>query len=79
MPTIIVDRGDLERLLGAAVAREALERELELAKAEVKGYDDASGEFKIELRLNKVDTFQLVTFGAELYIPDGLKGEYPLF
>ena len=49
MPTILVQKADLESLLGGATEVPALARELESAKAEVKGFDPATGELKIEL------------------------------
>jgi phenylalanyl-tRNA synthetase beta chain len=49
MPTILVQKSDLESLLGGPVEVPALARELESAKAEVKGYDPQTGELKIEL------------------------------
>jgi len=49
MPTIVVIKRDLEELLGAPFELDALERELELAKGEIKGYDPVSDEIKVEL------------------------------
>ncbi len=49
MPTITVLKSDLDALLGDSVPLGALETELELAKAELKGHDPSTGELKIEL------------------------------
>jgi phenylalanyl-tRNA synthetase beta chain len=63
MPTIVVLKSDFAELLGAPVELGALERELELAKAELKGYDPVSDEIKIELN----DTNR-----PDLWSPEGL-------
>ncbi len=63
MPTIVVIKRDLEELLGAPFELDALERELELAKGEIKGYDPVSDEIKVELN----DTNR-----PDLWSPEGL-------
>jgi len=63
MPTIVVLKRDFEELLGAPCALAALERELELAKGELKGYDPVSDEIKVELN----DTNR-----PDLWSPEGL-------
>jgi phenylalanyl-tRNA synthetase beta chain len=63
MPSILVLKRDFEHLLGAAIDLAALPRELEVAKAELKGYDAGSDELKIELN----DTNR-----PDLWSPEGL-------
>ncbi len=63
MPTIVVLKRDFEELLGAPCELAALERELEMAKGELKGYDPVSDEIKVELN----DTNR-----PDLWSPEGL-------
>jgi phenylalanyl-tRNA synthetase beta chain len=63
MPSILVNKAEFERLLGAAIDLSALPRELEAAKAELKGHDPGTGELKIELN----DTNR-----PDLWSPEGL-------
>jgi phenylalanyl-tRNA synthetase beta chain len=50
MPTISVNRKDLDKLLGRRATDKELETWLSLVKGEVKDYDSASGELRIELQ-----------------------------
>ena len=50
MPTISVDRNDLECLLGRAAPSEDLHAWLSWAKGELKGEENATGELRIELQ-----------------------------
>ncbi len=63
MPTITVLKRDFEHLIGSELDLDALPRELETAKAEIKGYDRATDELKIELN----DTNR-----PDLWSPEGL-------
>jgi phenylalanyl-tRNA synthetase beta chain len=50
MPTISVNRKDLDKLLGRRATDKELEAWLPLVKGEIKDYDSASGELRIELQ-----------------------------
>jgi len=50
MPTISVNRKDLDRLLRRRATDKELEAWLPLVKGEVKDYDSATGELRIELQ-----------------------------
>ena len=49
MPTINLKKRDLEHLLGRAITLPDLADQLPLVKGEIKGYDESSGEMKLEL------------------------------
>ncbi len=49
MPTIQVKKKDLEELIGRPLAMPDLARRLPWVKGEIKDYDEANGEFKLEL------------------------------
>jgi phenylalanyl-tRNA synthetase beta chain len=49
MPTILIKKKDLEELLSHSISLPDLDARLPLVKGELKGYDEATGEMKIEL------------------------------
>ena len=78
MPTILVQKPDLEALLGTSIDLAALARELESAKAEVKGFDAATGELKIELNdTNRPDLWSPPGLARHLKI--ARSGESPAY
>src|SRR5438105_14185021 len=50
MPTISVNREDLDKLIGRRATDKDLEAWLSLVKGEVKDFDNAAGELRIELQ-----------------------------
>src|SRR5437660_12508220 len=50
MPTISINRRDLERLIGRTATDKDLDGWLPLVKGEVKDYDQDAGELRIELQ-----------------------------
>jgi phenylalanyl-tRNA synthetase beta chain len=81
MPTILVLKRDFERLLGADIDLAVLPRELEAAKAELKGYDRASDELKIELNdTNRPDLWSPEGLSRQLRVArTGAVPNYPFF
>lgn len=49
MPTIVLKKRDLDRLLGTCLQMDDLATYLSLVKGEIKGYDHVQGDLKIEL------------------------------
>jgi phenylalanyl-tRNA synthetase beta chain len=81
MPTITCTRSDLERLAGVPCPIDGLEVQLELVKGEVKSYDAATDEVRIELNdTNRPDLWSVEGIARQLRIRrTGAPIAYPCF
>ncbi len=81
MPTIDIKKQDLDRLIGKKLSLEALERHLMLAKAELKGYDQATDELKVELSdSNRPDLWSAEGVARQVRaMLSGKAEQYPFF
>jgi phenylalanyl-tRNA synthetase beta chain len=81
MPTIDIKKKDLDGLIGKKLSLEALEKQLMLAKAELKEYNAATDELKVELSdSNRPDLWSAE--GVARQVRTALNGkpeEYPFF
>lgn len=81
MPTIDVKKKDLDGLIGKKLSRDALEKHLMLAKAELKEYHADSDDLKIELSdSNRPDLWSAEGVARQIRIfLSGKPEEYPFF
>ena len=81
MPTISVNRKDLESLLGRAASTEDLRSWLEWVKGELKDEEDAAGEFRIELQdSNRPDLWSSEGVARQIRLKlGGGTASYPFF
>ena len=81
MPTILVKKEDLESLIGKKVSSEEIESFLPWVKGEFKGYDEKSGEIKVELNdSNRPDLWCTEGIARQVRLKLGQKhSEYPFF
>lgn len=79
MPTISVNRKDLDKLLGRRATDKELEVWLPLVKGEIKDYDTATGELRIELQdSNRPDLWCVEGIARQIRCKlDGKPGSYP--
>ncbi len=79
MPTISVNRKDLDKLLGRRATDKELEAWLPLVKGEIKDYDTATGELRIELQdSNRPDLWCVEGIARQIRCKlDGKPGAYP--
>lgn len=78
MPTISVNRKDLDKLLGRRATDKELEVWLPLVKGEIKDYDNATGELRIELQdSNRPDLWCVEGIARQIRCKlDGRPGSY---
>ncbi|HSG06550.1 MAG TPA: phenylalanine--tRNA ligase subunit beta, partial [Nitrospiria bacterium] len=81
MPTIVIKKKDLETLLAQAVDLDKLPAQLSLVKGEVKGYDEAAGEIKVELNdTNRPDLWSVEGLARQIRTHRRKKPEaYPFY
>lgn len=81
MPTIDIQKNDLDRLIGKKLSVEVLEKRLMLAKAELKEYNAATDELKVELSdSNRPDLWSAEGVARQIRIALSGKPEaYPFF
>ncbi|MFC1849430.1 phenylalanine--tRNA ligase subunit beta [candidate division CSSED10-310 bacterium] len=81
MPTIEINKDDLDRLLGRSLSSDELDHFLPLAKAELKDFQPDTGEMKIELNdTNRPDLWSLGGFARQLKIKmTGVAPAYSFF
>jgi phenylalanyl-tRNA synthetase beta chain len=81
MPTITVQRSDLENLVGEPLPTESLEPLLRLVKAELKSVDESSGEMRIEMSDgNRPDLWSTEGVARQIRLQrDGKPRSYPFF
>ena len=81
MPTIDIKKKDLDGLIGKKLSLEALEKHLMLAKAELKEYNAATDELKVELSdSNRPDLWSAEGVARQIRIAlTGKPEDYPFF
>jgi len=81
MPTIDIKKHDLDSLIGQKLALSALEKHLMLAKAELKEYNSATDDLKVELSdSNRPDLWSVEGIARQIRIALSGKPEtYPFF
>lgn len=81
MPTILVDREDLRRLIGADYDLQQLATDLEMVKGELKGDDPESGRTRIELNdTNRPDLWSAAGIARQIRAArQGHSDQYPAF
>ncbi len=81
MPTIDIKKNDLDSLIGQKLALSALEKYLMLAKAELKEYNSATDELKVELSdSNRPDLWSAEGIARQIRIAlTGKPETYPFF
>jgi phenylalanyl-tRNA synthetase beta chain len=81
MPTIDLKKKDLDSLIGKKLSLDALGKHLMLAKAELKEYDDATDDLKVELSdSNRPDLWSAEGVARQIRtFLSGKTGEYPFF
>ena len=81
MPTIDIKKRDLDKLIGKKFSVAALEKQLMLAKAELKGHDETTDDLKVELSdSNRPDLWSAEGIARQIRIAlTRTPVEYPFF
>src|SRR5574341_726611 len=81
MPTISIAPGDLDALLGRTLAESDWGNRLPAAKAELKGRDETTGAWRVELNdTNRPDLWSAEGIARQVRsLLDGRPARYPVF
>jgi phenylalanyl-tRNA synthetase beta chain len=79
MPTILIDPKDFSELIGSPVDQSKFLKQMDLAKAELKGVDE-EGRWRVELNdTNRPDLWSAEGIARQLRAAHGRRRDYPFF